>query len=96
MNTTAMPWSRTRRMVSSTFLVCRTPSAAVGSSRKTTRFAQATARAIAIACRCPPDIEPTGSQAAHGGAELVEGGAGLGAHRLVVHEAEQPERGPGA
>ena len=51
MNTTAMPLSRTRRIVSRTFCVCRTPRAAVGSSRNTTRDAQCTARAIATACR---------------------------------------------
>ena len=50
-STTAMPLSRTRRMVSSTFFVWRTPSAAVGSSRKTRRPAQCTARAIAMAWR---------------------------------------------
>ena len=61
MNTTPTPLSRTRRMVSSTALVCTTPRAAVGSSRKITPLAQATARAMAIACRCPPDMLPTGS-----------------------------------
>ena len=57
--TTAMPLSLTRLIVSSTFLVWTTPSAAVGSSRKMILLAQVTARTIAICCRCPPDIVPT-------------------------------------
>ena len=56
-----MPLSRTRLIVSSTFFVWTTPSAAVGSSRKTTLLAQVIARAIAICCRWPPDIVPTGA-----------------------------------
>ena len=61
MNTTAMPLSRTRFTDSSTFLVCTTPSAAVGSSRMTTLSAHAIALAMAMPCRWPPDIAPTGA-----------------------------------
>ncbi len=60
MNTTAIPLSRTRLTDSRTFLVWTTPSAAVGSSRISTLFAQAIALAMAMPCRCPPDIAPTG------------------------------------
>ena len=48
---TAMPLSLTRLMLSRTFRVCTTPSAAVGSSRITTLSAQLMARAIATCCR---------------------------------------------
>src|SRR5690606_17415618 len=51
--------SGSRRIVSRTLRVSRTPSAAVGSSRMSTRRAKATARATAMACRCPPDMSPT-------------------------------------
>ena len=57
--TTAMPLSRTRRMVSSTFFVWTTPRAAVGSSRKTILLAHAMERTMAICWRWPPDIVPT-------------------------------------
>ena len=55
-----MPLSRTRLIVSSTFLVWTTPRAAVGSSRKTILSAQVMALTIAICWRCPPDMVPTG------------------------------------
>src|SRR3954467_2830425 len=57
--TTAMPLSRTRRMVSSTFFVWTTPRAAVGSSKKTILLAHAMERTMAICWRWPPDIVPT-------------------------------------
>ena len=88
-----MPLSRTRLMVSSTFLVWTTPRAAVGSSRKTILLAQVMARTIAICCRWPPDIVPTWrGQRPDGAAELVEPGLGLRAHGLLVHEAELAEQ----
>src|SRR6266571_9519149 len=58
-NTTPRPRSRTRRIRSRTPLVCTTPWAAVGSSSKTIRLAQAAARATATACFWPPDMAPT-------------------------------------
>ena len=57
----ALPSSRRRTMRSSTWRDSRTPSAAVGSSRITTREANAAARATATAWRWPPDIRPTGA-----------------------------------
>jgi hypothetical protein len=59
MRTTAIPLSRTRLMVSSTFFVWTTPRAAVGSSRNTILSAHEMARTIAICWRWPPDIAPT-------------------------------------
>jgi hypothetical protein len=41
-------------------VVCDTPSAAVGSSMITSLAFSMTALATAIACRCPPDSDPTG------------------------------------
>ena len=58
--TTATPWSATRRTSSSVVFVCRTPSAAVGSSKITIRWPRTVARAIAIAWRCPPESRRTG------------------------------------
>src|SRR6266702_3954957 len=58
MNTTPSPRSRTRRIRSRTPLVCTTPRAAVGSSSRTIRLAQAAARATATACFWPPDMAP--------------------------------------
>ena len=55
MRTTARPCSASRRTSSSTCWVCATPSAAVGSSRITTREFHITARPIATDCRWPPD-----------------------------------------
>lgn len=52
---TARPRSRTSRMSCRTRADSRTPSAAVGSSRITTRLPNAAARATATPCRCPPD-----------------------------------------
>ena len=46
-------------MSARTCAVCTTPSAAVGSSRIRTRGCVDSERAIATACRCPPDSEPT-------------------------------------
>ena len=51
MSTIDSPCSRTRLIWSSTLRVCTTPSAAVGSSMKTTRLAQVTARQIAMPWR---------------------------------------------
>jgi hypothetical protein len=47
-------------MYRSTTPACLTPSAAVGSSRISTRAPKYTARAIATDCRSPPDRVPTG------------------------------------
>src|ERR1700722_5163634 len=58
MNTTPSPRSRTRRIRSRTPLVWTTPRAAVGSSSRMTRLAQAAARATATACFWPPDMAP--------------------------------------
>src|SRR3954454_4448482 len=59
MRTTARPCSRTRTMRSSTWRVWTTPSAAVGSSMKTTLEAHVTARETAMPWRWPPDIVAT-------------------------------------
>ena len=59
MSTTERPCSRTRWTCSSTLRVCTTPSAAVGSSMNTTRFAHVTARQIAMPWRWPPDMFAT-------------------------------------
>ena len=54
-STTPRPLSASRRTSSSTWAVCATPSAAVGSSRMTTRLFHSTALAIATVCRWPPE-----------------------------------------
>ena len=54
-STTARPRSARRRTRSSTWAVCATPRAAVGSSRTTTLEFQSTALAIATVWRWPPD-----------------------------------------
>ena len=59
MTITAWPASRSRTTRSSTRRDSRMPSAAVGSSRMTTRELNAAARATATACRWPPDMRPT-------------------------------------
>ena len=60
-STTERPWSRTRLICSSTLRVWTTPSAAVGSSMKTTLLAHVTAREIAMPWRWPPDMLATGA-----------------------------------
>ena len=60
MSTTASPCSASRLTSSSTCCVCATPSAAVGSSRITTREFHITARPIATDCRWPPERLATG------------------------------------
>ena len=60
MSTTASPWWARRSTSSSTCCVCATPSAAVGSSRITSREFHITARATATDCRWPPDSVATG------------------------------------
>ena len=55
MRTTARPLSASWRTSSSTWAVCATPSAAVGSSRTTSLLFQSTALAIATVCRWPPE-----------------------------------------
>ena len=92
MRTTARPRSRTRLMVSMTLWVWTTPSAAVGSSRKSTLLAQATDRAIATDCFWPPDIAPTGTTTERTAEpSSVKDAAAFGAHRRVVHEPELPQ-----
>ena len=59
MSTTARPCSASRATRSSTWRVWATPSAAVGSSRITTREFQSTARATATDCRWPPESVAT-------------------------------------
>ena len=59
MNTTPTRCSRRRSMNDRTISVCLTPSAAVGSSSMTMWLPHSTARAIATACRCPPESEVT-------------------------------------
>ena len=54
------PRARTSWISSSTLRLSLTPSAAVGSSRITTREPKAAARATATPCRCPPDSVSTG------------------------------------
>ena len=61
-STTDRPCSRTRLIRSSTLRVCTTPSAAVGSSMKTTLLAHVTARQIAMPWRWPPDMFATGAR----------------------------------
>lgn len=53
---TAVPLSAKPRIAVSTSLVCFTPKAAVGSSRITTGAPLPVARAIATACRWPPEV----------------------------------------
>src|SRR3954452_12926030 len=60
-STTDTPRPRTRPMRSSTWRVWTTPSAAVGSSMKTTLLAHVTARLTATPWRWPPDILATGA-----------------------------------
>ena len=55
------PVRRARADQSSTLRVCTTPSAAVGSSMKTTLLAHVTAREIATPWRWPPDMFATGA-----------------------------------
>ena len=55
------PASRRRRMRSSTSAPSRTPIAASGSSSSRMRASEWTERAIAIACRWPPDSRATGA-----------------------------------
>ncbi len=62
MTTTPRPRSRKVWMSWSTCSVCETPSAAVGSSSSTTLGSPSSERAMATACRCPPDIEPTSTR----------------------------------
>ncbi len=59
MITTPSPWLFRRLTSSSTWRVCATPSAAVGSSRMTTREFHMTARATATDWRCPPESVAT-------------------------------------
>jgi len=59
MISTPTPESASRRTSCTTCSVCTTPSAAVGSSRITTRAFWSTERAIATVWRCPPDSELT-------------------------------------
>ena len=54
-STTPRPWSASRRTRSSTWRVWATPSAAVGSSRKTTLLFHSTALAMATVWRWPPE-----------------------------------------
>ena len=57
-----MPLSRSRRMRPSTSATWRTEMAAVGSSISTTLARDRRVRAMATACRCPPDICRTRSR----------------------------------
>ena len=59
MSTTARPRSRRLRTSWRTWRVCGTPSAAVGSSSRTTFGSPSSERAIATCWRWPPDIVPT-------------------------------------
>ena len=61
MQTTAMPSSPSVLMRFSTDCVCATPSAATGSSIRTTWRPQATALLTATDWRCPPDMSSTGN-----------------------------------
>ena len=80
-------------MRSRTLRVWTTPSAAVGSSMKTTFEAQVTARETAMPWRWPPDIVATGADGVlQRDAEVLERVAALGAHRLLVDEAEPAEQ----
>src|SRR5690606_17297540 len=51
----ALPWSRRCRIWLSTSATCRTEIAAVGSSMSTIRASESMVRAMATACRWPPD-----------------------------------------
>ena len=59
MTTTPSPRSRSVSIRLSTCSVCETPSAAVGSSSRTTLGSPSSERAMATACRWPPESEPT-------------------------------------
>ena len=58
-NTTVCPSPFNRRTNANTCAVSRTPNAAVGSSMMMTSAFHRSARAIATACRCPPDNPST-------------------------------------
>src|SRR6478735_3400241 len=60
MMTTPRPISRSRSTSISTSAVCTTDSAAVGSSSTRIRGRVVSVRAMATACRCPPDSSRTG------------------------------------
>ena len=73
--------------------VWTTPSAAVGSSMKTTLLAQVTARLTATPWRWPPDIFATGAlESCSADAEARERLVGAAAHRRLVQEAELAEQ----
>ena len=61
-STTAMPWSRSRRIRFSTSATWRTLMAAVGSSISTIFGSDSRVRAIATAWRWPPDMRRTRSR----------------------------------
>src|SRR3954463_618003 len=103
MSTTARPRSRTRRMRSRTLRVWTTPSAAVGSSMKTTLLAHVTARLAPAAPRRAPGARAALALAAghrrdgrrrvlQADAEALERLVGAAVHRGVVEEAELAEQ----
>ena len=80
-------------MRSSTLRVWTTPSAAVGSSMKTTLLAHVTARLTATPWRWPPDIVATGAlESCSADAEALERLVGAPVHLAVVEEAELAEQ----
>ena len=91
-STTARPRSRTRRMRSSTLRVWTTPSAAVGSSMKTTLLAHVTARLTATPWRWPPDIVATGAlESCRPTPRLLNASSARRCISRVVEEAELAE-----
>ena len=99
-----MPRSRRRRMRSRTSATWRTEIAAVGSSMSTMRGSERRVRAMATACRWPPDIRRTRSRgrvsdlsvrksSPRGGSWRRGRGPGTGRPRRVSLAAEEDVRG---
>ena len=91
--TTASPASRTRPIRSSTCCVWATPSAAVGSSMKITRFAHTSARATATHWRWPPENSRIGAFSdGQVDRQAVQVLGRLALHAALVELAEAPPR----
>ena len=93
---TVVPPRCNSRMRSSTWRLSATPSAAVGSSMITSRAFQWSARAIATACRCPPDSRSIGAiGVADVDLEPREITRRRVAHRTLVEDAHAGHELPG-
>ena len=82
-----MPWSRSRRIRSSTSATWRTEIAAVGSSISTILALDSRVRAIATAWRWPPDMLPHEIARPRLRLQLAEELAGALVHRRVSRGA---------